>query len=80
MSTFEYDDIIDYWTTEYGIEFNEWQRGALIRMYQKSQTIDVFKDLGFDAFTKNVVRQKFYDAKYPKLDIFGRAYSKINQN
>ena len=80
MLEFEYQNIISHWSKEYGISFSELQRKILIDLYEKALVSEHFKNVDFDIFTQNVFKQKFYNDKYPGLDVFGGAYSRRAQN
>jgi hypothetical protein len=80
MFEFEYNNIITRWSSEYGIEFNELQRNMLINLYEKAIEAPKFKKLDFEKFAENIFKQKYYKDKYPGLDVFGGAYSRISQN
>ena len=80
MLEFEYNNIINRWSDEYGIKFTDKQRTFLITIYKSATTDDRFSGLEFDTFAHNIFRQKYYSKKYPGLDIFARAYSISSQN
>jgi len=80
MFEFEYNNIITHWSSEYGIEFNQLQRNMLINLYEMAIAKQKFEKLEFEEFAKNIFKQKYYKDKYPGLDVFGRAYSRVSQN
>lgn len=80
MQEFEFDDIISHWTSEYGVELEYKERNQLIRLFETATALPQFKSLSFDNFIKNVIRQKYYDDKYPGLNLFSAAYSIVSQN
>ena len=80
MIKIDYNIIIDKWSTEYGIEFSTPQRNMLINLYESAIVSKKFKELEFSSFTENVFKQKYYKEKYPGLDVFAGAYSRISQN
>lgn len=80
MNTYEYEYIIDKWTNRYNLEINPLHRPALIESYQQLITLPEYSNLSFDSFTKQLVRKRYYDKKYPFLDLLEAAYSIPSQN
>jgi len=73
MFDFEYQNIIDYWTKEYGIYMSMDDRNYLITTYEKA--LEKFdKDIDFDKIVQNMCLKKYLDDKYGGLGVWKRIF------
>ena len=79
MFDFEYQNIIDYWTKEYGIYMSMSDRKYLIDVYEKALSV-YHKDIDFDKIVQNMCMKMYLDEKYGGLGVWKRIFLKHNFN
>lgn len=79
MFDFEYQNIIDYWSKEYGIYVSMKHRKYLIDVYEKALKT-YHKDIEFDTMVQSMCMKMYLDDKYGGLDVWKRIFLKHNFN
>jgi hypothetical protein len=69
MYEFEYHNIIDFWTKEFGIYMSMDERTELITLYEQA-LIRYNQDLEFDTLCKSLCTKRYLLNKYDKLGFY----------
>lgn len=79
MNNYEYHNIIDYWTSQYGLYISMDERNEIIRLFE-TELIKYNPDLDFDVLCSKLCARKYLNEKYAGLDIWDRIYLRYNHS